>query len=60
MFLKDEERIKFKKVVDKLRTGYQSKSIIEYLGKTGKSINFSEEWNRTIHELGNIELHELG
>ena len=25
-----------------------------------KSIKFSEESSRTIHELGNIELHELG
>ena len=48
------------KVVDHLRTGYNSKSIIEDVGKTEKSIEFSEESSRAIHELGNIELHELG
>ena len=48
------------KVVDKLRTGYHTKSIIEDLERAGKSINFSEEPSCTIHELGNIELHELG
>ena len=48
------------KVVEKSRTGSHTKSIIEDLGKPEKSINFSEESSRTIHELGNIELHELG
>ena len=33
---------------------------MEDLGPTEKSIKFSEESSRTIHELGNIELHELG
>ena len=28
--------------------------------KTGKSIKFGEESSRTIHELGHVELHELG
>ena len=48
------------KVVDKLRTGYHAKSIVEDFVKAEKSIKFSEESSRTIHELGNIELHELG
>ena len=48
------------KVVDKLRTGFHTKSIIEDFGRTGKSINFSEESSRTSHEMDNIELHMLG
>ena len=61
VILKDEERMdKFQKVVDKLGTGHHTKSIIEGLVMTRKSIKFSEESSRTIHELGNIELHELG
>ena len=47
------------KVVQKLRNGSRTKSIVEDLGKPEKSIKFSDEWSRTIHELGNIELHEL-
>ena len=57
---KDEERIgQIQNVVDKLRTGYHTQSIIEDLVKTGKSVKFSEESSRTVHELGNIESHEL-
>ena len=37
-----------------------TKSIIEDLGMSEKSIKFSEESRRTVHELGNIELDELG
>ena len=44
----------------KLRTGYRTKSIIEDLGEPAKSIKLSEESIRTIHELGNVPLHELG
>ena len=56
-----EERVsQIQKVIDKLRTGYHTKSIIEDLVKAEKSIKFSVESSRTIHELGNIELHELG
>ena len=51
---------KIQKVCDKLRTGYHTKSNVEDEGKAEKSIKFSEESNRTIHELGNIELHESG
>ena len=59
--LKGGERMgQIQKVVDKFRTGYRTTSIIEDLGKTRKSIKFSEESSRTIHELGNIDLHKLG
>ena len=61
VILKDEERMEqIQKAVDKLRTGYHTNPIIEDLEKTGKSIKFSEESSRTTHELGNIEMHELG
>ena len=61
VILEDEERMgQIQKVVDKLRTGDHTKSIIEDLGKAEKSIKYSEESSRTIHELVNIELHELG
>ena len=44
MILEDEERmVQIQKVVDKLRTGYRTKSIIEDLGKPEKSIKASEE-----------------
>ena len=62
VILKYEERmVKIHEMVDKLRTGYNTKSIIVDLEKTGNSIKFSEESRcRTTHELGNVELHELG
>ena len=44
----------------KFRNGSRSKSILEDLGKPENSMKFSEESSRTIHELGNIELYELG
>ena len=60
MILEDDERTgQIQKVVDKLRTGHHTKSSIEDVGAE-KSIKFSEESSRTISELGNIELHELG
>ena len=51
---------KIQELVDKLRTGYQTESIINYLGTTGKFNEFSEASTRTFRELGNIELYELG
>ena len=52
VILKDGDRMdQIEKVVDKLRTGYHTKLIIEDLGKTGKSVKFSEESSRTIHEI---------
>ena len=54
--VEDQERMtKIQEKVDKLRTGYHTKSIIEDVGKTGKSTRFSEESSRTIPELGNVE-----
>ena len=47
-------------VVETLRNGSRTKSILEDLGKPENPVKFSEESSRTIHELGNIELHELG
>ena len=47
-------------VVEKLRNGSRTKSVLEDLGKTENSMIFSEKSSRTIHQLGNIELHELG
>ena len=46
--------------METLRNGSRTKSIIEDMGKPEKSINFSEESSRTIHEMDSIELHELG
>ena len=43
-----------------MRNGPRATSIIEDLEKPDKSIKFGEQSSRTIHELGNIELHELG
>ena len=60
MILEDEERMEKFQNGGKLRTGYHTKSIIDDLGNTGKSIKFSEESSRTIHEFGNFEFHELG
>ena len=53
-----KEWVIFKKWM--IGTGYHTQSIIEDLEKAEKSIKFSEESSRTIHELGNIALHELG
>ena len=40
--------------------GYHTKSIVDDLAKKGTSNVFSEASSRTIQELGNIELFELG
>ena len=46
---KEEEIMgSIQKVVDKLRTGYNTKSIVADLEKTGESIKFSEESSRTV------------
>ena len=37
-----------------------AKSILEDLGLPEKSIKFSEESSRIIHEMDNVELYELG
>ena len=55
--LKDQERMsKNQEVIDKLRTGYQTQSIMKDLGENGKSNMFSEASRRTIKELGHMEL----
>ena len=49
--LEDQERMsKNQEVVDKLRTGYQTESIMKDLGKKGKSNMFSEASRHTIQE----------
>ena len=59
--LEDQERMtEIQKLVDYLRSGYHTESIIPGLGKTGQSTGFSEESSRTIQEMGNVELCELG
>ena len=61
MTLEDEERLgQIQEVVEKSRNESPTESIIEDLGRPEKSVKFSEESSRTIHELGRIELHELG
>ena len=47
-------------VVEKLRNGSRTKSILEDLGKSRKLYEFNEESSRIVHEMGNIELYELG
>ena len=59
--LEDRERMtKIQKSVDKLRAGYHIQSIVADFEKTGKSTTFSEESSRTIQEMRNVELYELG
>ena len=54
---KDQERMtQIQTLVDKLQAGYQTKSFINELVKRA----FSGASRRTIKELGNIELYELG
>ena len=61
VILKDEERMgKIQEVVVKLRKGSYTKSIREDLGNPQNSMRFSEESSRIIHEVGNIDLYELG
>ena len=56
---KDQERMtKTQTLVNNLQEGYQTKSIINDLGKKGISNTFSEASRRTIKELVNSELHE--
>ena len=47
-------------LVDKLRTVYQTASIVTDLGKKRKFKKFSEESRDTFRKLGKIELYELG
>ena len=59
--LKDEERMsEIQELVVKMRTGYQIESIVADLGKKGKFNRFSEASKRTVRELGNVALYELG
>ena len=44
----------------KLRNVFRTQSVFEDMGKPENSMKFSEESSRTIHEMDNIELHELG
>ena len=61
VILKDEERMgTIQEVVENLRKGSRTKSIREDLRKQENSTIFSEESRRIIHEMGNIELYELG
>ena len=61
VILKDKERMdQIQEVVGKLRKGSYTKSIREDLRQPENSLMFSEESRRIIHELGSIELHELG
>ena len=61
VILEDEERMgQIQEVVEKRRNGSRTKSILEDLGKPENSMKFSEDSSRTIHVLGNIELHEFG
>ena len=58
---RDEERItKMQTLVDRLQGGYRTKSIMNDLKRNGVSNEFSEASRRTIEEMGNIELHQLG
>ena len=47
-------------LLDKLRSEYQTESVIADLSKKGKFNRFSEDPKKTIQRLGNIELYELG
>ena len=61
VILKDEERLgQIQVVVEKMRTGSYTKCIREDRRKPENSLIFSEETRRIIHELGNLELYELG
>ena len=58
--LKDEEQMKeINKTLERLKSGSCTKSIRDDLKKQGDMI-FSEESSRVIHEMGNMELFELG
>ena len=58
--LKDGEQMKeINKTLEKLKRGSCTKSIRDDLKKQGDMI-YSEESSRVIHEMGNMELFELG
>ena len=52
--------IKIQELVGKLRTDFHTKSIVADLEEKWKFNCFSEASKRTIRELRNIELYELG
>ena len=57
----DKERMtKIQTLVDKPQDGHGTKSIIHDLGEKCISNTFSEASRRTIKDLGNIELYDLG
>ena len=51
---------KIQEIAEKLSNGSRTKSILEDLGKPKNSMKFSEESSPITHEMGNIELYELG
>ena len=61
VILKCEERMgKIQVAVEKPRNGSRTKSLLGDLGKPENSLTLSKESSRIIHEMGNIELYELG
>ena len=59
--LEDQGRMtNIEELLEKLRTGYQTASIVTDLDKKRIFKKFSEESRDTIRKLGNIELYELG
>ena len=56
--LEDQERMsKNQELVDKLRTGYQTESIMADSERKGQFNRFSKASKRTVRELGNIDLY---
>ena len=51
---------KIQEAVEKLSGGSYTKSTREDLGKPENFMKFSEESSHGIHEMGNIELYQLG
>ena len=59
--LEDQGRMtQIQELVDKLRSEYQTESIVADLGKKGNFNRFSAASKRIIFNLGTIELYELG
>ena len=59
--LEDQGRMtNIQELVDKLRSEYQTESVISDLWEKRKINKFSEELKRTIQRLGNIVLYKLG
>ena len=59
--LEDQGRMtQIQELVDKLRSEYQTESVVAHLRKKGRLNRFSGESKRTIQRLGNIELYEFG